>query len=53
MAKTKDENWVRPEHSGFEAPAYGEVVPVGTEWKDIRGNTHLVTEHGDKIIRKA
>lgn len=52
MAKRK-ETESRPEHSGFEGPAYGTVVPVGTEWKDIDGNTHLVTENGDKIIRKA
>ena len=53
MAKTKDENWVRPEHSGFEAPAYGEIVPEGTVFKDAWGNTCVVTDNGTKIIRKA
>ena len=50
--KTRDEAEAM-KHCGFAAPAYGEVVPVGTEYKDAWGNTHLVTEHGDKIIREA
>ena len=37
----------------FSAPMYGEVMPVGTEFKDAEGNTRVVTEDGTKIIRKA
>ena len=51
--KTKKDEAEAVRHCGFEAPGRFEVVPVGTEWKDVHGNTHLVTEHGDKIIKKA
>ena len=51
--KTKKDEAEAEIRCGFACPAYGEVVPVGTVWKDVRGNTHLVTEHGDKIIKKA
>ena len=50
--KAKDEAEAM-KHCGFAAPAYGEVVPVGTEFKDIDGNTCVVTENGTKVIRKA
>ena len=51
-----DDNWERPAHSGFEAPAYGIAVeePVGQVFKDAYGNTRVTVEGGgSKIIKKA
>ncbi len=45
-----EEKWERPAHSGFEAPAYGEVVPVGTVRKYQDGSTYVITENGAKRI---
>ena len=55
-AKTDDENWVRPAHSGFEAPAYGIAVeePVGQVFKDAYGNTRVTVKGGgSRIIKEA
>ena len=52
----EDENWVRPAHSGFEAPAYGEVVEhnVGDVVFDRYGNTCVIVEGGGrKIVKEA
>ncbi len=46
-----DKSWKRPSHSSFEAPAYGEVVPVGTIVKYQDGTTHVVTEKGLKRVK--
>ena len=43
---TEKSSHTRPAHSSFEAPAYGEVVPVGTVFKDAFGNTRVVTRNG-------
>ena len=48
---TEDKDWKRPAHSGFEGPAYGEVDPVGSVWKDADGNTWASTKDGAKRIK--
>ncbi len=50
---TEKSSHTRPAHSSFEAPAYGEVVPVGTVFKDAFGNTRVVTRNGTKVVKKA
>ena len=52
MVKRKE---AEQKHSGFEVPAYGVAreVPIGETHVDAFGNTHIETENGDKIIRKA
>ena len=50
---TEDKDWKKPAHSSFEGPAYGEVVPVGTVFKDAFGNTRVVTRNGTKVVKKA
>lgn len=49
--KTEDENWVRPAHSGFEGPAIGEVVPIGSVRQYRDGSTYVITENGPKRIK--
>lgn len=39
-----NDNWTRPAHSGFEAPAIGKVDTVGSVWKDANGNTWVVLQ---------
>ena len=40
---TEDKDWKRPAHSGFEGPAYGEVVPGGPFYE--------ITKDGPKRIK--
>ena len=51
-ARTADENWVRPAHSGFDAPTYGEVSPIGTIWKSADGKTYIDTKDGPKLLKR-
>ena len=56
VARAEDKNWVRPAHSGFEAPAYGVAVkePVGQVFKDAYGNTRVTVQGGgSRIIKEA
>ena len=48
----EEKAWKRPAHSGFDGPAYGEVVPIGEVRKYRDGTTYVITKDGPKLIKR-